>query len=80
MARNPNMRELRSAAQELGGEIVSSRTSGKHYLVTVRTPKGNEVRVTLSKGPMRQGHILFWMRQKFNKADRNHRSYKRKVK
>jgi hypothetical protein len=69
--RNPNFRELRMAVLELGGEVISGRVAGKHFLVTVKTSKGNTIRFTLSKGPMRQGHILFWMRQKFNRADRD---------
>jgi hypothetical protein len=82
MAGNPNLKPLREAVKELGGEVVGSRTSGKHFLVTVKTKKGNVVRVTLSKGPMRQGHVLFWLRQKFRTADRNgnYRGNKRRIK
>jgi hypothetical protein len=65
---NPNVRDLQRAVLELGGEIVSSRASGKHYLVAVRTKEGKLIRVALSKGPMRQGHVRFWIRQKFRRA------------
>jgi len=69
--KNPNFRALRIAVRDLGGEVVSGRVSGKHFLVVVKTPKGKTIRFSLSKGPMRQGHVLFWLRQKFKRADRN---------
>jgi hypothetical protein len=68
---NPNLRELRRVVRELGGKYVSNRTSGKHFLVIVETPEGKRLRLTLRKGPMREGHIGFWVRQKFARSVRD---------
>jgi hypothetical protein len=65
---NPNYRALQQAVRELGGTILSSRTAGKHFLVSVRTPQGRTIRVTLSKAPMRDGYVRFWIRQKFQRS------------
>jgi hypothetical protein len=67
---NPNLKDLRRAVRELGGEIVSSRAAGKHWLVTIRTADGTIIRTTLSKSPMRNGYVRFWIRQKFQRARR----------
>jgi hypothetical protein len=71
---NPNLRDLRRAVRDLGGEVVSNRTAGKHYLVTVKTPTGKTMRITLSKSPMRDGHVRFWIRQKFQRAEQKGKS------
>lgn len=70
---NPNLRELRRAVRELGGEIVGSRAAAKHYLVTIRTADRHTIHVTLSKSPMRNGHVRFWIRKKFERAKRKPR-------
>jgi hypothetical protein len=67
---NPNMRALRLAVRELDGEIVSSRSTGKHWLVIIKTAEGKIIRATLSKSPMRDGHVRFWIRQKFQRSKR----------
>ena len=67
---NPNLLALRQAVRDLGGEIIRTKHGGKHFLVYVRTKKGNEVRLSLSKSPMRQGHIAFWARDHMNRRDR----------
>lgn len=75
---NPNLRELRRAVSELGGKILSQRSSGKHFLVELETKSRKKLRMTISKGPMRQGHIQFWVRQKFTRAERNGNHHSRK--
>jgi hypothetical protein len=65
---NPNMKALRAAVRELGGKTIGSKTGAKHYLVSIETPDGKIIRVALSKSPMRDGHVRFWIRQKFQRA------------
>jgi len=73
MARNPNLRELIRVVKELGGEITGTKNSAKHLLVDLKTARGKTIRMTLSKSPMRAGHVEFWIRAKFQKANRNNK-------
>ena len=65
---NSNLRDLRRAVRELGGKTLGTKTGAKHYLVSIETPDGRIIRVSLSKAPMRDGHVRFWLRQKFKRA------------
>jgi hypothetical protein len=67
--RNPNYRQLVDAVEEMRGQVLRARAGRKHFLVFVRTPKGNQIRVALSKGPMKAGFVRTWIRQQINRAD-----------
>ena len=67
---NSNYLHLRRIAKELGVKVTGYRSAGKHFLVYLTTRSGKEITMTLSKAPMREGHVEFWVKREVRRAER----------